>query len=75
MITVRLSVQKLSICKSQGNMLLNDVEYTYYYYYYLLFLLFLVLGCIIIINFVNDRVTQKARPANVLPRHTHIKHK
>ena len=29
MITVRLSVQKLSICKSQGNMLLNDVEYTY----------------------------------------------
>ena len=29
MITVRLSVQKLSICKSQGNMLLKDVEYTY----------------------------------------------
>ena len=34
MITVKLSVQKplkftsLSICKSQGNMLLNDVEYT-----------------------------------------------
>ena len=27
---------------------------------------------IIIINFVNDRVTQKARPANVLPYiHTH----
>ena len=24
-----------------------------------------------IINFVNDRVTQKARPANVLPKHTH----